>query len=246
MTDTSEFNELDALLAGVEAPSGPVVDAVLASLSNEEPQPEPTKHKIDKAAIYGDQTSQLDVSSIKPKRTRAKKTETKAPEPDKTTKTLQAEPATPEVTGDADAVIRTRSEALSKKVDVNDLTKLGVDKDEIAGILSAMDTAPKKVSEKAYNMLRYALGREVLSNYTRFAFEQLGKAGAGGMTVPELVKAMETRWGTGTARSQSQQMSRLFGLFGMADKQNGRVTLKPEHPLVKHSLERLHVSWAPA
>jgi hypothetical protein len=104
-----------------------------------------------------------------------------------------------------------------------------------------MDNAPKKVSEKAYNLLRYAVGRDHLSNYTRFAAEQLTKNGA--MTVPELVKAMEDRgYKSGTARSQAQQMSKLFRTFGMSSKDGKTMVLDDTSPLVKAVRTRLNLA----
>lgn len=259
MTDMTDANELDALLEGVEAPSGVLAEQVLESLSAEDDAEQvpggvdddaelaaldgdPSPPQIDKQAIYEEQDSKIGVADEeeaapkKGKRGRKKKAAgaaaaAKPPKAPKNTKSNTAD-------GSGDAVVLTRSQAFLKKASGDDLMKLGYGPDEIADIYFAMDNAPKKVAEKAYNLLRFAVGREHLSNYSLFAFQQIHANP--GMSVPQLVKAMEDRgYKSGTARSQSQQMSRLFGLFGMINKAGSSMSLVDDSPLVSTITARL-------
>lgn len=246
-------SDLDALIAGIEVPEemNALADEVLESLADDDapiPGEEPPAPEIviDKEAIYSSQSSKLDVASdeeaapkkgSKGKSRKGKKTASAAATGDKDTKDDAGAPITAPVTSRA-----TRSAAFEKRASRSDLEALGYEPDDVQGLLDAMDSAPKKVSEKAYNLLRFAVGREHLSNYTRFTLEQLegGKA----MTVPQLVKAMEDRgYRPGTARSQSQQMSRLLRMFGMAPF-SGLLTLNEDSPLTKAVLGRLAVMKA--
>lgn len=238
--------ELDELLDGdIEvAPEGllaeEAIEDILAIEAGYEAGAAPSV-EIDKSALYEGQESNFavaDEEEAAPKKgKKAAKTKTnkapkaaKAPAPEKETK--EGVSASKPNTG-----ITLRSEAFEKKASREDLKGLGFDDEGVQHILASMDAAPKKVSEKGYNILRYALGREHISNYTRFALEQLQ---FGHMTVPALVEAMKARgWSEGTSRSQSQQMSRLFQLFGMATKDGGVLRLDTDAILTKAVLARL-------
>jgi hypothetical protein len=100
------------------------------------------------------------------------------------------------------------------------------------------------VTEKAFNMIRFAAGRERLSNYTSFALEFLRDNGP--CTIPEMVKAMELPdarrskgWSPATSRSQAQQMSKLLATYDMTTKSEGKIDLNRKNPLVKNALARL-------
>lgn len=261
------MNELDELLAGVEPTAGQeglIAEAVLETLSEEGDGLEElvatdgfTAPEIDKNAIYAAQESRIGVGSEDDAAPVITEKANKKAKKDAAPAEADAEPAKGKGKGKAkakkaDAAVApekeektvtaadkptTKSGALARRHNVDDLTKLGIEAGDIPGILAGMDSAPKKVGEKAYNMLRFALGREHLSNYTRFTLEQLSDKD---LTVPQLVKLMEERgYKPGTARSQSQQMSRLFGIFGMVDRSAGTMRLDKKHPLVKEALARL-------
>lgn len=242
--ENAALTEHDAILESLEAEAasdlddGNVVreDEDLLALAGNEPvivveNPELEANGVNKQAIYDAQESTMTPASEEdaapveqPKKGRGKKHVSGS-----------ASGSTPrKITTSGGS----RSETLTAKANVEELVKIGIDKDDIAGIVAKMDTLPKKVSEKAYNLLRYACGREQLSNYTRFTIEVLRDDGP--MTVPELVKRMEARgWSTGTARSQSQQMSRMFGIYDMIEKKDGKIGLVAENPFVKNIIDRL-------
>lgn len=192
---------------------------------------------IDKSELYEAQESKVGVAAD----------EDAAPVEGKTTVSRKGRSTTSATPG-ADPTATTRSGLLKKKADVSGLSTLGYSDDEIDEIMTAIDEAPKKVGEKASNLLRYGLGREHVSNFTKFALNKLRTADDMSITVPELVKAMteERTYSIGTARSQSQQMSRLFGIFGMISKDGSKMTLDPDHRLTKAILGRLdgEPGWA--
>jgi hypothetical protein len=265
---SAQLNELDDLLAGIEhtVPEGLLAqlnsneevaaelvahDALLESLELEETQllesladeeviviqGEDALPAIDKAAMYAAQDSVLTVGSEddaapinEPVVIKAKKGRKAAT----TVTPTEEEPATPRLTVNAGP----RSAQLSAKTDLTELSKLGMDEDAIRLVVEAIDSLPTKVAEKAYNLVRYAAGREAISNYTRFAIETLRDKGA--MSIPELVKAMEARgWSTGTSRSQSQQMSRLFTAYDMTTRVDGKISLRLDNPFVNNIIERI-------
>lgn len=232
----SDMQEFEALMSSVEVPPDFDADQLLADLTPED------ENGLDKSRLYAEQESTVAVGSEeetapvdKPgKRSKGKK---------KGAVTIAAE-ATNEAAESTvleDAGPLTRSAALKKKADVSGLRLLGYSDEEIDAILQAIDAAPKKVGEKASNLLRYALGREHISNYTRYTLIKLRDADNRTLTVPGLVKLMmdERGYQGGTARSQSQQMSRLFALMGMVVKDGSSLTLDGDNRLTKAALSRL-------
>jgi hypothetical protein len=228
------------------------VDDVLESLSREFPiveTDEPADQdddviEVNKQAIYDAQEGNIGLASeedsaevipIKSGRSKrykrpSKKVVAKAP-----------------VDGDQDVTPGTvkvaRSTALLKRFSTADLERIGLEAADIPAVLEAMDTAPLKVREKMFNLLAFCLGRDRLSNFTKFTIETIQSHGS--MTVPTLVNHMQGRYQPGTARSQSQQMTRMFRLFGMdggplgASRVKGWVQIDPEAPLSKACLQRL-------
>ncbi len=244
-------NELDALLEGVETtvPEGLLAGSTLESLEDENHDDGDllslhdedgtevitvggpnVETGVDKQAIYNDQESKLtpadeqDAAPVEqPKRGRKKAASGSPSGPSPTRITVNGGP---------------RSATLTSKTNVAELVKIGFEEDDIPAIVSKIDALPKKVTEKAYNLIRYACGREQLSNYTRFTIETLRDDGP--MSVPELVKRMEARgWSAGTSRSQSQQMSRMFAVYDMTEKSDGKIGLKTDNPFVKNIIDRL-------
>lgn len=261
------MNDLDEMLAGIEPtiPEGVLADsilnddAILDALSNDDAEEiaveEDPGYVVDKQAIYAEQESNVGVAAdaeAAPVTAKERKRQKAAAK-----KGLKAKPAAdPETDADADGgseiitikeklpPATSKSEALGRKADLNGLASLGLDNDQVSEILAQMDSAPKKVGEKAYNMLRFILGRDSLSNFTKITVAALRERPEG-MTVPELVKLLETADSThvayqpGTARSQSQQMSRLFSIYGMAEKVSGKMTLNEDNVFSKELVRRL-------
>jgi hypothetical protein len=235
---TEELAEHDALLESLEAEAlredmeflGTELDeAPSPPLVVVEADPDAIVITIDKAALYADQgagsnipdEADLETAPAPEKKARAKASTDKAPK-------------TPRVKLAPDA---TRSATLMAKGNIADLEKIGVPEDQIPAIVAVIDDMPKKVAEKAFNLLRFMLGREALSGYTKFALKALNE---GPLKVPELVALMEKQgWSPATSRSQAQQMSRLFKAYGMVDTSGGYLTLNRDAPFVKHAMERL-------
>ena len=238
--------ELEGLLA-ISASDAAAADALLADIdfdevetvsaeTTEEPQEILLTDKelgIDKTEIYESQSDTMGIASDEDaapiigskQKAASKRAAKKSGEP--TVKT--------------DTTGMSRSGLLKLKADVSGLETLGYSTQEVEDIMLAIDTAPKKVGEKAYNLLRYGLGREHVSNFIRFTLGKLRSADDLSITVPELVNAMtsERSYSLGTARSQSQQMSRLFTIFGMVAKDGSKITLDPSHRLTSAILRRL-------
>lgn len=250
--------ELDALLNESVTPEEAILaEELLADLSSEpseialdEPESstetivEPEEHQIEalsdkelgisKTELYEAQESMVGVASEEDAAPVKNSKQTRAPRVS--------------ATKDEDGNPLTRSAILKRKADVTGLSNIGYEADEVEAIMAAIDAAPVKVGEKASNLLRYGLGRDHVSNFTRFALSKLRSAENMEMTVPELVKAMmdERGYTPGTARSQSQQMSRLFGIFGMVSKDGSKMTLDPTNRLTASILKRLdgEPGWA--
>ena len=190
---------------------------------------------IDKSAYYEAQESTTAVSSDEDATPVAKSKR----KPKVTAEATEKAPKTPRVVTTG----MSRSEVLIAKANLSDLSKIGVEEDKIDGIIATMNALPAKVQDKAYNMLRYLAGRDTLSNYTRFVVEQLSSGGA--MSVPEIVTKMETRgWSSGTSRSQSQQVHRLFAAYDMLESPTGTMELKSDNPFVAAIVEKLYAKAA--
>jgi hypothetical protein len=265
MSTQTDAGELEALLAGIEPINAMNAADLLESLVDEdgdeavvvaaasetddkvvtfgnEESDAPTV-EIDTKAIYEEQGSAVKVADEEEATTvavegattekgkkRARKAKTKDPSASSTPAPIQMNRFT------------SKSEVLAAKADVTAITALGVDE---ATIKKALDQAPLKVREKAYNVLRFAAGREAISNYTKAALCWLRDAP--GMTTVNLVEKFKAgdpalgikAYNDGTARSQAQQMSRLFGILGIVNVSGKSMTLRDDHDLVKALLGRL-------
>lgn len=257
-----ENNELNALLADTTVDEGAIAEALLNEIEMsvtqveddlsalvEEPlievlsvENDDAELGIDRAALYAEQgDGEMSVADPEDtvavehtKEDLAASTTGKKPRKARTPSSAGAPSSTP-------GVITTRSAALKKKADVSGLLSLGYTSEEVDDLMATIDLAPKKVGEKANNMIRYALGREHVSNFTRFTMLKL-RDNPAGFTVPELVKMLqeERSYSVGTARSQAQQQSRLFGLFGMVSKDGSKIALDGDNALSKAVLSRLN------
>jgi len=103
-----------------------------------------------------------------------------------------------------------------------------------AAIAAAVDGLPKKVKDKATNLVDHIKGGKPLSVYTLIAVNMLRTDGV--MTTPKLVDALVgaskksaigVGYSIGTARSQAGQMISLFGKLGIA-KPDGAKGLVPD------------------
>ena len=223
---TSEPDDLDALVD--EGWGGGSIDA------NEVVETKPIDTGVipfDKTAIYAEQDSTVGVGSdeesapVKGKGKRVKAASTKEPK--------------------APRVITTgmsRADTLVAKGNLEELTKIGIQEGEIPDLVGRINALPNKVQDKAYNLIRFAAGRESLSNYTRFVIEELCKDGS--LKIPEIVKRMEVRgWSSGTSRSQAQQVSRLMRAYNMTQS-DSPLELNTTSPFVTTILDRLSLTAA--
>lgn len=139
----------------------------------------------------------------------------------------------------APKVQMSRADTLLAKGNLEQLTKIGIPEDEIPELVERIKDLPDKVQHKAYNMIRYLAGREQLSVYSQYVFKMLMENGP--LPVTEIVKRLEGRGFTsGTARSQAQQINRLFRAYKMTDDENKSVmALKKDHPFVRNLIDRM-------
>ena len=217
------------------------------SLSSEAGKDDDGDLGIDRASLYEQQDNNLVVGSSEDQAPVDNVVTQEAVESknDADPQELFGEPTKPtrkaRGTPGADPNPTTPSGMLKKQADVNGLKQLGFDDEGVDALMSTIDGAPKKVAEKAKNLLRYALGREHVSAVTKFALSKLRDMPAGFTTV-DLVAMLqaERSYSPGTARSQAQQMSRLFGMFDMIAKDGKTMTLQGENSLSKAVLSRLN------
>jgi hypothetical protein len=101
-----------------------------------------------------------------------------------------------------------------------------------AAIAAAVDGLPKKVKDKAANLVDHIKAGKALSIYTQVAVDMMRRDGA--ITNAKLVEALQASGkkdgsGTsiGTARSQAGQMMALFGKLGLA-RPDGAKGLVPD------------------
>ncbi|QSV17153.1 hypothetical protein [Photobacterium ganghwense] len=107
---------------------------------------------------------------------------------------------------------------------------VGIAKEEFALMLNAL---PKKVKDKAKNILAWANDEAELSIYTRLCLEYLVKNGSAtsGDLRTYLMSNPEKPYTVGTAGSQAGQMMALLPAIGMATKDGKSITLNRENPL---------------
>lgn len=229
----------DQLLNAIEGATETIVEIGADDLADLEPATVTASEEdkdlgIDRSALYADQGDTLTVASDE-EAAAIESTVVQLGEPDKKGSKRKSA-ATPGASTDP----TTRSGSLKKKADITGLVSLGYTEAEVDGIMETIDAAPKKVGEKASNMVRYALGREHVANVTKFTLGKLRDNPAGFTTI-DLVAMLQAERGysVGTARSQAQQMSRLFQLFDMVGKDGKTLTLHGDNFLTKAVLARL-------
>jgi hypothetical protein len=89
--------------------------------------------------------------------------------------------------------------------------------------VASFDAMPKKVGEKAINMLSFLETGATLSVYTQIAIELLVKDGS--ITSESLRAKYSEKYTKGTAGAQSSQMFHLLPAFGIAERAGNSMTL---------------------
>jgi hypothetical protein len=99
--------------------------------------------------------------------------------------------------------------------------------------LSGLDDLPKKVGEKAVNLIAHLGGGAKLSCYTEIAIKMLVSKGE--LTSKELIDRYIARpYSEGTSRSQCGQMMQLLPALGLADRTTrGSLTLRKDSVIAK-------------
>jgi hypothetical protein len=133
-----------------------------------------------------------------------------------------------------------QSEALFHKIGSAELalTTADVDVDQAAvraSIAEMIDRMPKKVQEKAVNIVTVAVAGGRLSTYTQIALKHLIDTGS--LSSKDLVERYKTNDGKayslGTARAQAGQMMRLFSDLAIANKDGKSLTINPDSILAE-------------
>lgn len=103
--------------------------------------------------------------------------------------------------------------------------------------LSGLDDLPKKVGEKAVNLIAHLGGGAKLSCYTEIAIKMLIETGE--LTSKALFERYVARpYSEGTSRSQSGQMMQLLPALGLADRTGrGSLTLRKDSVIAKQLSE---------
>lgn len=164
-----------------------------------------------------------------------KATKAKAKVETKTEVKAKKEPKAPKKAAEAkapkvkkEAVAKPAKEARPTREAARDV--LGAD--TFDGIVASIATMPKKVADKAENVLDFVAGRRALSGYTRYAIDALLEEGK--ITSTGLVKMLEKRdYSPGTARAQAQQMMALLPQIGLASRDKAELTLIKKSPILK-------------
>jgi hypothetical protein len=91
--------------------------------------------------------------------------------------------------------------------------------------IASFDTMPKKVGEKAINLMSYRETGAALSVYTKIAIELLVEAGS--ITSDLLRLKYSEKYTKGTSSAQSSQMFHLLPAFGIAQRSGNTLTLDP-------------------
>lgn len=118
-----------------------------------------------------------------------------------------------------------RIEAGDSELSTKDLTELL--KERMAGL----DTLPKKVGEKAVNLIAHLAGNAKLSCYTEIALEILLETGE--LSSKALYDRYKARpYSEGTSRSQCGQLMQLLPAMGIAERPTtGSLTLVKDSPM---------------
>lgn len=118
-----------------------------------------------------------------------------------------------------------RIEAGDSELSTKDLTELLKER------MASLDTLPKKVGEKAVNLIAHLAGNAKLSCYTEIALEILLETGElSSKTLYDRYKARP--YSEGTSRSQCGQLMQLLPAMGIAERPTtGSLTLVKDSPM---------------
>ena len=170
---------------------------------------EDADNTVNKGEVYADQKSKLGVNS----------TDDKAPAKAKT-KVAKTREAGSEASG------RTR-----RTINADDLKAFF---DNPADKLAQIDTLPKKIQDKARNVLSAISGSGTVSTYTKQAVKALTAAENGTMTAKDLkAHLLSCGYSDGTAAAQAQQQMVLLSYLGVAARDKSILTLVPASPVTK-------------
>lgn len=118
-----------------------------------------------------------------------------------------------------------RIDASDGELSTKDLTELLKER------MTSLDTLPKKVGEKAVNLIAHLAGSSKLSCYTEIALEMLLETGE--LSSKALYDRYKARpYSEGTSRSQCGQLMQLLPAMGIAERPTpGTLTLVKDSPL---------------
>ncbi|WP_439835115.1 hypothetical protein [Aeromonas caviae] len=118
-----------------------------------------------------------------------------------------------------------RIEAGDSELSTKDLTELLKER------MASLDTLPKKVGEKAVNLIAHLAGNAKLSCYTEIALEMLLDTGE--LSSKALYDRYKARpYSEGTSRSQCGQLMQLLPAMGIAERPTtGSLTLVKDSPM---------------
>lgn len=118
-----------------------------------------------------------------------------------------------------------RIDASDSSLSTKDLTELLKER------MSSLDTLPKKVGEKAVNLIAHLAGNSKLSCYTEIALEMLLETGE--LSSKALYDRYKARpYSEGTSRSQCGQLMQLLPAMGIAERPtSGSLTLVKDSPM---------------
>ncbi len=118
-----------------------------------------------------------------------------------------------------------RIDASDSELSTKDLTDLLKER------MASLDTLPKKVGEKAVNLIAHLAGNSKLSCYTEIALEMLLETGE--LSSKALYDRYKARpYSEGTSRSQCGQLMQLLPAMGIAERPTpGTLTLVKDSPL---------------
>ena len=118
-----------------------------------------------------------------------------------------------------------RIEAGDSELSTKDLTELLKER------MASLDTLPKKVGEKAVNLIAHLAGNSKLSCYTEIALEMLLETGE--LSSKALYDRYKARpYSEGTSRSQCGQLMQLLPAMGIAERPTtGSLTLVKDSPM---------------
>ena len=133
------------------------------------------------------------------------------------------------ITASGKATSRSRNE-----IDMKKLSDL-VGEEDAKKMVGLIDDLPKKVQDKARNLLIAATGGANLSNYTRYALSLLAASETGEVKSTDIFRylAEDRKYSEGTARSQAKQIMTLLPFAGVAERSGSLLKVNTESEIYK-------------